>query len=61
MTVVLDKRWDVSLEAFYRVAWRREPVRIADSAMQRIRDSRTAFSITGFGISLGGITFGFGG
>src|SRR5579862_4091997 len=43
MTVVLDKRWDVSLEAFHRVAWRREPVRIADSALQRIRDSRTAF------------------
>jgi histidine ammonia-lyase len=43
MTVVLNQRRDVSLEAFYRVAWRRENVRIADSAMQRIRESRTAF------------------
>lgn len=43
MTVVLDKRWDVSLEAFYRVAWRRENVRISDSAMQCITASRTSF------------------
>jgi len=43
MTVVLDKRWDVSLEAFYRVAWRRENVRISDAALQRITASRTSF------------------
>lgn len=43
MTVVLDTRWDVSLEAFYRVAWCRENVRISDGAMQRITASRTAF------------------
>jgi len=43
MTVVLDSRWDVSLEAFYRVAWCRESVRISDAAMQRITASRTAF------------------
>src|ERR1700730_7671402 len=43
MTVVLDKRWDISLEAFHRVAWRRENVRISDAAMQRITASRTSF------------------
>jgi histidine ammonia-lyase len=43
MTVVLDKRWDVSLEAFYRVAWCREDVRISDPAMQRITACRTSF------------------
>ncbi|HEY3808776.1 MAG TPA: aromatic amino acid lyase [Steroidobacteraceae bacterium] len=43
MTVVLEQRWDVSLKAFYRVAWCREKVRLSDSALQRIRDARTAF------------------
>jgi histidine ammonia-lyase len=43
MTVILDKRWDVSLEATYRVAWRGENVRISDSAIQRITASRTSF------------------
>jgi histidine ammonia-lyase len=43
MTVSLDKRWDISLEAFYRVAWCGESVRITDSAMQRITASRTSF------------------
>jgi histidine ammonia-lyase len=43
MTVVLDKRWDVSLETFYRVAWGREAVRISDPAMRRITAARTSF------------------
>jgi histidine ammonia-lyase len=43
MTVILDKRWDVSLEATYRVAWRGENVQISDAAMQRITASRTSF------------------
>jgi histidine ammonia-lyase len=43
MTVVLDKRWDVSLEAFYRVAWARENVRISDAAMRCITAARTSF------------------
>ncbi len=43
MTVILDKRWDVSLEAFHRVAWGGEDVRISDAAMQRITASRTSF------------------
>jgi histidine ammonia-lyase len=43
MTVILDKRWDVSLEATYRVAWRGENVRISESAMQRITASRSSF------------------
>ena len=43
MTVVLDKRWDVSLDAFYRVAWRRDSVRISDAAMRCITAARTSF------------------
>ena len=43
MTVVLDKRWDVSLEAFYRVAWAKENVRISDAAMRCITAARTSF------------------
>ncbi len=43
MTVVLNARSDVNLAAFYRVAWQREDVRIADAAMQRIAASRTSF------------------
>lgn len=43
MTVILDTRWDISLEATYRVAWRGENVRISDAAMQRITASRTSF------------------
>jgi len=43
MTVILDKRWDVSLEAFHRVAWCGEAVQISDAAMQHITASRTSF------------------
>ena len=43
MTVILNNRWDINLDATYRVAWQREPVRIADAAMQKIASSRASF------------------
>jgi len=43
LTVILNCRSDVNLNAFYRVAWQREDVRIADGAMQRIAASRASF------------------
>jgi histidine ammonia-lyase len=43
MTVILDRRWDISLDATYRVAWCGENVRLSDSALQRIKASRTGF------------------
>jgi len=43
LTVILNNRWDVNLDATFRVAWQREPVRISDTAMQRIATSRAMF------------------
>jgi histidine ammonia-lyase len=43
LTVILGSRWDVNLDAVYRVAWQREPVRIADAALQRIAANRASF------------------
>jgi histidine ammonia-lyase len=43
LTVILNNRWDVNLDAFFRVAWQREPVRISDTALQRIASSRAGF------------------
>ncbi len=43
MTVILNNRRDVNLDAAFRIAWQREPVRISDTAMQRIASSRAAF------------------
>jgi histidine ammonia-lyase len=43
MTVILTTRRDIDLEAAYRVAWRREKVRIAPSALDRIGECRRAF------------------
>jgi histidine ammonia-lyase len=43
MTVILNCRSDVNLDAAYRVAWQREGVRIGDSALQRIAASRASF------------------
>ncbi|MGA2189010.1 MAG: aromatic amino acid lyase [Steroidobacteraceae bacterium] len=43
LTVILNNRWDVNLDATFRVAWQREPVRISDAAMQRIASSRASF------------------
>ena len=41
--MILNNRWDVNLDATFRVAWQREPVRISDTAMQRIASSRAMF------------------
>ena len=46
MTVILNNRWDVNLDATFRVAWQREPVRISDTAMQRITASASWTSAT---------------
>ncbi len=43
MTVILDTRWDINLNAFYRVAWQRERVRISEAAMERIAACRKSF------------------
>ncbi len=43
LTVILNNRRDVNLDAAYRVAWQREPVRIADAALERIASSRASF------------------
>ncbi len=36
MTVVLESRNDITLDAARRVAWRREPVRLGDGALDRV-------------------------
>lgn len=43
MTVVVETRDDFTLEAFRRVAWGKEPVRISDSAIKVMRESRHRF------------------
>ncbi|HTV97016.1 MAG TPA: aromatic amino acid lyase [Steroidobacteraceae bacterium] len=43
MTVILNKRSDVNLTSFYRVAWQRENVRIGAAALERIASSRASF------------------
>jgi histidine ammonia-lyase len=43
LSVILHNRWDFTLDAAYRVAWQRQPVRIADAALERIATSRAAF------------------
>src|ERR1700690_1262781 len=43
MTVVLDRRADIDLEAFRRVAWQGEALGIAESALARIASCREAF------------------
>ncbi len=43
LTVILANRSDLDLTAFYRVAWQRENVRIADDAMRRIAANRASF------------------
>jgi histidine ammonia-lyase len=43
MTVILDTRWDINLDAFYRVAWQHNRVRISDAAMARIESCRKSF------------------
>jgi histidine ammonia-lyase len=43
LTVILNDRRDVNLSSAYRVAWQREPVRIADGALERIAANRASF------------------
>jgi histidine ammonia-lyase len=43
LTVILNSRADLTLTAFYRVAWQRENVRIGPDAMQRIAACRASF------------------
>jgi len=43
MTVELASRHDITLEAFHRVAWQREPVRIAPAALALIARCRASF------------------
>jgi histidine ammonia-lyase len=43
MTVILDDRADIGLQAFYRVAWQRHAVTLSDAALARITSSRAAF------------------
>ena len=43
LTVILNSRADITLTAFYRVAWQRESVRIGAEAMQRIAACRASF------------------
>ncbi|RVC61322.1 aromatic amino acid lyase [Mesorhizobium sp.] len=43
MTIELTARGDINLDTVFRVAWRKEPVRISDKAMQRIAACRASF------------------
>jgi histidine ammonia-lyase len=43
VTVVLDSRRDIDLDAYLRVAWHGEDVRISDAAAARMSESRRAF------------------
>jgi histidine ammonia-lyase len=43
LTLILNNRWDVNLDAFYRVAWQRDSVRISDTAMRKIAACRAKF------------------
>jgi histidine ammonia-lyase len=43
MTITLTTRADINIDAVYRVAWRRESVKIADEALQRIAACRASF------------------
>ncbi|RVC78652.1 histidine ammonia-lyase, partial [Mesorhizobium sp. M4A.F.Ca.ET.022.05.2.1] len=43
MTIELTARGDINLDAVFRVAWRKEPVRISDKALRRIEECRASF------------------
>jgi histidine ammonia-lyase len=43
MTISLKTRADINIDAVYRVAWRRENVKIADEALRRIAACRASF------------------
>ena len=43
MTVILTTRAEINLDTTYRVAWRKEAVRISEAALQRIAACRASF------------------
>ena len=43
MTLLVTERADLTLDAFYRVAWCGEPVRFGEAAVERMADCRAAF------------------
>jgi histidine ammonia-lyase len=59
----LSSRHDVTLESFHRVAWRREPVRIAPEALVRIGAARASFMAlleSDPDLTIYGVTTGYG-
>ncbi len=62
MTVVLNTRADITLDAYYRVAWLREDARIAAEASARMGTCRAAFLslLEDPGIVVYGVTSGYG-
>lgn len=43
MTVVVENQYDFMLEVYRRLAWGEDPVRIADSVVETMRQSRDRF------------------
>lgn len=62
MTVTVADRNDFTLDTYRRVAWEREPVEIADPAIERMRASRSAFMelIEDESVVVYGVTSGYG-
>jgi len=63
MTVVLQTRADITLDAFYRVAWQGEGVDLHEEALARIADCRAAFMKlldSDDSVFIYGVTSGFG-
>ena len=62
MPVVLDRRSDITLDAFRRVAWCREGVELSDAALARIGEARRAFMalLDDPSIVIYGVTSGYG-
>jgi histidine ammonia-lyase len=62
MTVLLDSRRDITLEAVRRVAWQGEQVRLSEGALARIETARAAFEelLERDDVSIYGVTTGYG-
>jgi histidine ammonia-lyase len=62
VTVTLDSRREITLEAFERVAWGRESVRIDTAALQRVATAREAFLrlLESTEVTVYGVTSGYG-
>ena len=60
--VVLGSRFDITLDAFERVAWGRDPVRVAPKALARAAEAREAFlRLAGRpDVTIYGVTSGYG-